>query len=310
MGLWEVLRRLPAIKRAYDGILARVRLERPAAALLLDYPGFNFRLMKALDALGVPVVYYICPQVWAWHEGRVDVLARHAAQRLVIFPFEEEFYRKRGVEARYVGHPLLDVLPPPSPDPPDGPLRVGLFPGSRNSEVSRLLPVFGRLAMAALSRFPETRFVLFPAPTLTRDDLLRHLPKGLEIEVEEGDRHAAMRTLHLALMASGTITLEAALMGVPGLVGYRVNPLTYRLLRRKVKVPHIAIVNLLLGRAVFPEFLQDECGGAAMEAAFFDLLASTRRREEIRRDALVLRTHLRGGAASQVAAVMRQYLSE
>lgn len=309
MGLWEVLSRLPVIKRAYDGLLKRVRWDPPGAALLLDYPGFNFRLMKALDRSGIPVVYYICPQVWAWHEERVAILARHTAKRLVIFPFEEAFYRKRGVEARYVGHPLLDILPAPPDHAPAGGLRVGIFPGSRKGEYARLLPDFGRMALGALARFPDARFVLFPAPTVPAKELTRFLPAGLPVEMAQGERHAAMSGLHLALMASGTITLEAALLGVPGLVGYRMNPLTFRLLRRKVNVPHISIVNLLLGRAVFPEFLQDACGSPAMEAEFLGLLGSPERRASVRADALALRRHLRGGAASQVAAEMRQYLS-
>jgi len=309
MGLWEVVARLPVIKRAYDGVLDRVRRDPPAAALLLDYPGFNFRMMKALDRRGIPVVYYICPQVWAWHEERVSVLARHTAKRLVIFPFEEVFFRERGVEARYVGHPLLDILPAPPETPPGGDLRVGIFPGSRKSEYARLLPDFGRLALAAHRSHPSLRFILFPAPTVPVRDLLRHLPRGLEVETPEGDRHAAMAGLHFALMASGTITLEAALLGVPGMVGYRVNAWTYRFLKRRVKVPFISIVNLLLGREVFPEFLQGACGSPAMEAAFLECLASVERRAAMRRDALALRSLLRGGAASQVALEMRQYLA-
>jgi lipid-A-disaccharide synthase len=307
MGLWEVLARLPVIKRAFDGLMERARRDRPAAALLIDYPGFNFRLMKRLHAMGIPVVYYICPQVWAWHEERVADLARHADRRLVIFPFEEAFFRERGVEARYVGHPLLDVLPAAPPAPPAGDLRVGLFPGSRWSEIGRLLPGFGRLAARAGGRFPGARFILFPAPTVDAGRVRRLLPPGLEVETAGPDRYAAMAGLHFALMASGTITLEAALLGVPGLVGYRIHPLTYRLMRSRVKVPHIAIVNLLLGREVFPEFLQGAFGSPAMEEAFLAALASAERRAVMRRDALSLRERLRGGAASQVAAEMRQY---
>ena len=309
MGLWEVVARLPVIKRAYDGVLDRARRDPPSAALLLDYPGFNFRMMRALDRRGIPVVYYICPQVWAWHEERVAVLARHASKRLVIFPFEEVFFRERGVEARYVGHPLLDILPAAPDAPPDGNLRIGIFPGSRRSEYARLLPDFGRLALSARERHPSARFVLFPAPTVAPRELLRHLPRGLCVETAEGDRYAAMAGLHFALMASGTITLEAALLGVPGMVGYRVNPWTYRFLKRKVRVAHISIVNLLLDREVFPEFLQDACGSPAMESAFLDCLASAERRGAMRREALVLRSLLSGGAASQVAQEMRQYLA-
>jgi lipid-A-disaccharide synthase len=308
MGLWEVLARLPVIKRAFDALLARARRDRPAAALLIDYPGFNFRLMKRLHALGIPVVYYICPQVWAWHEERVADLARYTARRLVIFPFEEAFYRARGVEARYVGHPLLDVLPAAPPPPPEGRgLRVGLFPGSRWSEIGRLLPGFGCLAVRAREQFPGVRFILFPAPTVDAGRLRRLLPPGLAVETAGPDRYAAMAGLHFALMASGTITLEAALLGVPGLVGYRIHPLTYRLMRSRVKVPHISIVNLLLGREVFAEFLQDAFGSPAMEEAFLAALASPERRAAVRRDALALRERLRGGAAFQVAAEMRQY---
>jgi lipid-A-disaccharide synthase len=308
MGFWEVLARLPWILFAYVRVLRRVDATPPSVALLLDYPGFNFRLMKALYRRRIPVIYYICPQVWAWHPERVFTLSRYADQRLVIFPFEEEFFRNYSVEARYVGHPLLDILPEPPQKPPRGPLRIGLFPGSRWGEIRRSLPLFLKTLEMVRSKNPKVQAVVFAASTVDEKALRRRVPSTVGIFTSMEGRYEAMRRLHLAFMTSGTITLETALLGVPGLVAYRLHPLTYRMLKRRVKVPHISIVNLLLNERVLPEFIQDEAVPSRMGEAALRLVEDAGERRRMRERLLSLRGLLRQGSASVVAGELRHYL--
>jgi len=308
MGFWEVLTRLPWILSAYARILRRLDSTPAAAALLLDYPGFNFRLMKALYRRRVPVVYYICPQVWAWHAERVFTLARFADQRLVIFPFEVEFFRNCGVEARYVGHPLLDILPEAPPKPPRGPLRIGLFPGSRSSEIRRSLPLFLKTLARIQARHPKLRGIVFAASTVDAQALRRRVPPDVEIFTSAEGREEAIGRLHLALMTSGTITLETALLGVPGLVAYRLHPLTYHMLKRRVKVPHISIVNLLLNERVLPEFVQEEATPERLAKEALRLVEHAPERRRLRERVLSLRGLLQQGSAAAVAGALRSYL--
>ena len=309
MGIWEVFTHLPRIKKAYDGLLRACDTRKPALALLLDYPGFNFRLMKQLHRRGIPVIYYICPQVWAWHPERVEILAQYANRRLVIFPFEEKFYKERGVEARYVGHPLLDVLPEPPAAPPSGPRRIGIFPGSRWSEIRRMLPVFMGALARVRQRIPDLEAVLFAAPTVEAGALRKWIPTNVEIRTVDTERHAAMRELHLAFMVSGTITLEAALLGVPGIAAYRLHPVTYALLKRRVEIAHISIVNILLGKRVFPEFIQEEATPDRLAAEALRLFGAPEELGRIRAEALALRAHLGHGAAANVVGEVKGLLT-
>jgi lipid-A-disaccharide synthase len=311
VGLFNVLRHLRMFRRIFDELMTRVAAERPDAVLLVDYPDFNLRVAKACKRLGLHVIYYISPQVWAWRRGRVRHIARYVDEMIVIFPFEETFYSERGVAVTYVGHPLVEELaaiPIRTGDAPRAPIRVALMPGSRRMEVSSLLgPMLDAVSEISLSRAVEV--VLIQAPTIDRsqiDALLgaaRAARKTLpDIEVVSGARSEALAGSDLALSSSGTATLEAAVLGVPVIVMYRLSPATLWLARRLVKLPHFSLVNIVAGREVVPELLQERVNGREIAAAAMRLLEPDtwrRTREELAR----VRTLLGEPGASRRAAL-------
>lgn len=261
MGVVEVLAHVPRLA----GVLLRtwqaLKAARPAAVVLIDIPDFNFLVARMAAALGIPVYFYVSPQVWAWRTGRVKFLSRVARKILCILPFEVDFYAAHGVRAEFVGHPLLDVMDLPALDAVAAePLRLGLLPGSRKREVATLLPAFGETARRLAEELPGLRVCLLRAPGMDPEELRALLPDPGVLPVEHfgpEDRYAQMRRCQMLLAASGTVTLEAALLGVPTAVSYVLNPLTYALAKRLIDVPFISLPNLILGRGVFPEFIQE-----------------------------------------------------
>jgi lipid-A-disaccharide synthase len=279
LGLVEVVAHLPRIYREFHRLLAEADRRRPDAAILVDFPDFNFRLARQLHARGIPVFYYISPQLWAWRAGRVKLVRRYIRKMLVIFPFEEQFYRARGVDAVYAGHPLADAAAPPvdhaafaarhglDPAKP----WIALLPGSRRREVGLNLPEM----LAAAARFgDECQFILPVASTLDRAEIAAAVasarPGGI---ILTDDARLALAHARAGIIASGTATLEAALIGTPFVMVYRVAPLTYALGRHLVRVPHFGIVNLILGRSVVPEFVQSDFTASRVEAEIRRLLA-------------------------------------
>lgn len=282
VGLAEVLKILPRARRIFDGLLEETARREVAAAVLVDSPDFNLRLAKKLSRRGIPVVYYISPQVWAWRKGRIDAIERTVDRMLVLFPFEASFYAEHGVEAVHVGHPLVDEVPRLSSVWKERglpPWVVALLPGSRNSEIRALLPTM----LAAARRLrevseDEVRFRLIQAPTVDPDLVETLLAESesesesemeLELEVVRSDRFSAIADSHLAVCASGTATLEVGLLGTPLVVVYRIHPVTYWLAQRLVDLPWFSMVNLVLGEGVVPELLQDRASpeGIADEVA-------------------------------------------
>ena len=256
MGLAEVVWELPRLW----GLSRRVRraaLERrPRVAILVDSPDFNLPLARALHRAGIPVVIYISPQLWAWREGRVRRIRRDVTRVLCILPFEVEFYRRHGVAAEFVGHPLVDELAPVMREAPRRePRSLALLPGSRWHEVEALLPAMlaaaGRLAVTT----PGLKVRLVVAPGLDAGRI-GALAGNADVELVVSDRHRALAACGAAVVASGTATLECALLGVPMVVGYRLHPVSYVVARRLVRVPHVALVNLVAGEAVVPELVQ------------------------------------------------------
>lgn len=258
MGGVEVLTALP---RAI-GMLGRIRKElaarRPDAVLLIDAPEFNFRVARMAHGLGIPVYYFIPPKIWAWRTGRVAFLQKYARRIFSILPFEVDFYRRHGVDVTYVGNPLVDLVNRPSLETirPE-PWRIGLMPGSRRKEVESLLPAFAGAADLLLRDFPDLSFHVIQAPHFSGDYLRRFWPSSAPLHLETPDnRYAFMRTCRCLLAASGTATLETGLAGVPTLVAYKLNPLSYALGKRVIRVPFISLTNLILGREAFPEHIQ------------------------------------------------------
>ena len=255
----EAIGQVPRLYRAYRGLRDVLRgADRPAVLVLIDFPEFNLRLARAARRAGVPVVYFIPPQVWAWRGGRVKTIRRVVSLVLAVFPFEPPLYRRAGVPVEFVGHPLLDQLQAaPTREAARRALGiddrtpvVGLLPGSRHQEIVRVLPVMRDAARHVLTAAPGTRFVLGLAPTIERRLAAHHLDGGPPVEIVPGQPHAVIRAADLLLVTSGTVTLEAALLGTPMVVCYRLSFVSELLARLLIRVPWVSLANLTLGRTV------------------------------------------------------------
>ncbi len=304
MGFAEVLRHLLPIRRLFLDTVARLREERPAALVLIDYPGFNLRLAAEAKKLGIPVVYYVSPQVWAWKKRRIHTIARVVDKMLVIFPFEEDIYRAVGVPCAYVGHPLADhigALPAMEAAGKEGEWLVGLLPGSRGQEIRRIAPVMFETARAMLREHPGLRFAV---PCVSRESagLVRELAGGLPVEICVDGMRGVLSRARLCLVASGTATLETALYGVPMLILYKTSAVTYWIAKRVVKIPHIGIVNILAGRGIVPEFIQHEASAGKVLPDALRLLGDTPERRAMLGELEAVRERLGGGGASARAA--------
>jgi lipid-A-disaccharide synthase len=314
VGLFEVLRVLPRARQIFRALVAAVERRRPRLAVLVDFPEFNLRLARQLKARGVPVVYYISPQVWAWRRGRVKSIARLVDRMLVLFPFEADFYRGHGLDVVHVGHPLVDEVPALAQAwerEPDGPrpYRLALLPGSRASEVEALLPVL-LAAAARLARDLPVAIRLIRAPTVPAQLFDEAVAlSGLPVEIVEADRFAAVADSHLALCASGTATLEVGLLGTPQIVVYRLARWTYLLGRLLVRLPDISLVNLVLGRRVVPELIQAAANPRRIAAEAARLLTDRPARDAMRGALAGLRGALgRSGASRRAASAVAELL--
>jgi lipid-A-disaccharide synthase len=274
MGFVEVVSRLPFFLRLRRRVFAALDHERVDLVIPIDYPGFNLRLARHAHEHGRRVLYYIAPQVWAWHASRAADLARDTDAVAVILPFEEELFREHGAKVDFVGHPLLDRAAPAT-DRTDWCRRHGidadrpllaLMPGSRRQELARHLGLFREAAERVVARHPGTQVLIGGGPGLP-DDAFAGAGYRVIRDSIELVRHATV-----VLAKSGTTTLEVALAGTPFVVAYRVNPLTYRIARRLIQVPHIALANLVAGRTIVPEFVQHAATPAALSESLLRLM--------------------------------------
>jgi lipid-A-disaccharide synthase len=294
VGVVEVLRHYPRLKAALERLRQTLRERRPDLLVLVDYPDFNLRLARTAKALGIPVLYYVSPQVWAWRRGRVETIARLVDHMAVIFPFEVEIYRAAGVPVTFTGHPLAETVRPDR-DAADtlrrwglepGRRTVALLPGSRRSEIRRLLVPALEAARRLHRRDPSLQFILPLAPGLDEAALAPWLAdRGLPLALAREDTVNAVAASAAALTASGTATLVVGLLGTPLVIYYKVAWPTYLLGRLLVRgVRHIGMVNVLAGRAIAPEFIQHEARPERLADALWELLerpeaAATMRRE-------------------------------
>ena len=312
VGIVEVIKHIPTIYRRFRQVVREAQRRRPDAAVLIDFPDFNLRLARELHKLGVPVIYYVSPQLWAWKQGRIERVRKYVHQMLVIFPFEEKFYRERGIAAKFVGHPLAN-LPAPSVTREQfaaeyklDPTRqwVALLPGSRRGEVSRIFPV---LLQAAQLLGPDYVYTVPVASTLDAAWMASFLRDygGPPITFTR-DARATVLHARAAAVASGTSTLEAALIGTPFAMVYRVAPLTWRLGRRLVRVDRFAMVNLIAERDVVPELVQTDFTPQRVCEALRRLIPDGPARRTMMEDFLEVRRRLQpgdsGGNASDRAA--------
>ncbi|MGA2651171.1 MAG: lipid-A-disaccharide synthase [Terracidiphilus sp.] len=275
MGITEVIRHLPRIYAEYSKLRQSIRARKPDVAVLIDFPDIHFKLAEELHRLHIPVIFFVSPQLWAWKKHRIKLVQKYVTKMLVIFPFEESFYRERGIQAEFVGHPLAE-LPLPTVTRPQfarenglDPTKtwIGLLPGSRPKEIRDHLPEIlkaaHQLSAWAPSDPPVFDFLIPLAPTLNapqREEVRRliaiHAPASSVHLVE--DAPAALFHARASVVASGTATVEAALIGNPFVVVYRVSPLTYAIAKRVVKVPHVAMANLIAGKRIVPELIQHD----------------------------------------------------
>ncbi|HWQ69837.1 MAG TPA: lipid-A-disaccharide synthase [Patescibacteria group bacterium] len=301
VGLVEVAARLPAIWRAYRSMIRCLRDRRPDLVILVDFPDFNLRLARRASRLGIPVVYFISPQVWAWRAGRIRSIAKYVRRLLVIFPFEESFYRDRGVEALYVGHPLLDRLAS-SPSMNEARRRLelegtapvlGLLPGSRVGELTRHLPILLRSAKRLMTEQPDLRVVIAAADGLPLDLIGSFLAQEAVLAtVVQGRTYEVMAASDLLLVASGTATIEAAIIGTPMVIVYRLAFLSWLLGRLLIRVPYIGMVNLVAGRRVAPELVQFHATPERIADEARRLLLSAEQRRQMRQALQQMRDRL------------------
>src|SRR5271165_4292054 len=312
VGIVEVVKHIPTIYRRFREVVREAERRRPDAAVLIDFPDFNLRLAREMHRLGVPVIYYVSPQLWAWKQGRIELIRKYVRKMLVIFPFEEKFYRERGIEAQFVGHPLAD-LPAPAITREQfaGEYKldtsrqwIALLPGSRRAEVSRIFPT---LLEAAQLLGPDYVYIVPVASTLDPAWMAAFArgPSGPPI-VFTSDARATLQHARAAAVASGTSTLEAALIGTPFTMVYQVAPLTWTLGRRLVKVDRFAMVNLIAERDVVPELVQKDFTAERVCAELRRIIPDGEAREQMLAGFREIRRRLQvngsAGGASERAA--------
>jgi lipid-A-disaccharide synthase len=309
VGITEILSHLPKIWGLFYRLITEADRHRPDLAVVIDSPAFNWRVARAMRQRGIPVVYYVCPQFWAWRQGRVRLLRKYVDKALVIFPFEEEFYRDRGVDATFVGHPLAE-LPRPAISRADYAVQnkldpaktwITLMPGSRVKEVGKNLP---EMAKAAVQLGTAYEFLLPVAPMLDRTLLQALVADGSAIRFVR-EAVPALTHSRAGIIASGTATVEAAMMGTPFVMVYRVSPLTYLLGRSRVNVPHFAMVNLIAGEQVVPELVQQDFTAANVAAQLGKILPDGPAREKMLRGLGDVRARLQGPFSDHLHAADR-----
>jgi len=311
VGLWEVAEKLPMVGRALVSLWHYLKNTRPQLAILVDYPDFNLLVARFARHFGVPVLYYISPQVWAWRRYRVHTIARLVDRMVVIFPFEEKFYQEHGVAVTYVGHPLLETMPTLPPRPilrrqlglADQELAIALLPGSRASEIEHLLPIMLAGAEIVQQQVLKCRFLLPRAATAPAKLINRLVSESeLPLKIFEGQTYEVLAAADLAVVTSGTATLEAALWGTPMVIVYRLAPLSYQVGKQLIRVNHIGMVNLLAEEGLFPELIQDRLTPATLAVEVQNLLSDPQLLSRMRSGLKRVIHRLGGGGASRRAA--------
>jgi len=319
VGLTEVFFKLPRIAKANRTLKNLLKNSPPDLLVPIDYPGFNIHLAGHAKRYKVPVLYYISPQVWAWRTGRVKKIAKRVDRMAVILPFEERFYRERGVDVDYVGHPLLDSIPQHIDK--DEMTRkmglenaypvLGLLPGSRNEEIGNHLPVMIKAVEILSSQYPRLRGLLPIAPTIPTELVESFLKQSsAEISISQSSIYHTLTACDLALVASGTATVETAILGVPMILVYRASTITFWVGKRVLKVPFIGLVNLVAGEQVIPELIQDDLTPDRLAHEALEILEGGQKRENMIEKLGMVKERLgRGGASERTAKIAIEMLN-
>ena len=323
VGIVEVLKHYKEIKNVFEGLVAAVKERRPQVLLLLDYPDFNLRLAKRLKPLGIPIVYYISPQVWAWRKSRIHEIKKCVSKMLVVLPFEKEFYARHGVDVEFVGHPLLDELSSELFDPAlraqfrsrygvqNDEIWVGIMPGSRKSELRHHLKTQISVCESLYERHPQLKFALLVAPTFSKEEVRAQLPDlSLPLTLLSGEPLSMVRLMDVILCASGTATLVVGLLKKPMVIMYKMNALTAWIARWIVKgTAHFGLINLILGKRVVPELFQSEATVDRLSQEVLKFVEDKNYRQSVV-DELTKTSKLLGerGATSRVANILTPML--
>ncbi len=318
VGAVEVLTHLGAILKVLNRLKRFLEQERPDFLVLIDFPDFNIRLGKAAKKLGIPILYYISPQVWAWRKGRIKTIAALVKAMIVVFPFEVDLYKAAGVDVRYVGHPLTDVVQSPLSridarkqlglDPEKR--TVALLPGSRTKEITYLLPDMLAAGKILQKRFPDIQFVLPIAPTLS-EGLIRTFTgkSGIVVKLIDGRVYDVLRASDAAMVTSGTATLETGLMGVPMVIIYRLSSLSYYIGRMLIDIKHIGLVNIVAGEKIVPELVQHDATPEKIAAAMTEIMGNPENYKRIQNKLGGVRAQLgESGASGRVASIVLDFL--
>ena len=318
MGLTEILGHLPYLRRLLSKMAELMDRRRPDLLILIDYPGFNLRLAGMARKRRIPVLYYICPKVWAWGAWRIPLISRRVTKLLAVFPFEPQLFHGRGLDVMFIGHPLLDVVSPSSSKtaffremglPPDDPV-IGLLPGSRPQEVERLYPVMIQAARIIEKHIKGVLFLVGKAHTVEEPLYARIAEMSdMDLIVVEGRTYDIMKYSDLLLVASGTATMEAAIVGTPMVILYKMAPLSYLVGRIMVHIPYIGLPNIVSGREIVPELIQGEATPYRVAAEALAIWKDGHRNLEVRRALAGVKEKLgRRGASERAAHVALEML--
>ena len=319
VGITEVIGRFPAILRAFNALVSGLASNRPDAVVLIDFPDFNLRLAVKAKKLGIPVIYYISPQVWAWRKGRIKKIAALVDKMLVVFPFEEALYRNEAVDVEYVGHPLKDIAVSALSHldarrsmgiAPHAKV-IALLPGSRTSEVKRHLPVMLRAAEMIDQGLGEKAVFLIPAASGIEDSLINGFLEGCrsQVRVLRGELYTALRASDAAIVASGTATLETALIGAPMVIIYKVSALSYSIGKALIDMEFYGLPNIVAGRKIVEELIQSKAAPEPISSEILQILKDIKKRNDIIQCYDVVKERLGSGAAEKAAKAIVTLIS-
>jgi lipid-A-disaccharide synthase len=309
VGITEVFSKLSVILKGMGTIKKLLKSLKPDLLILIDFPDFNLQLAAKAKKLGIPVLYYISPQIWAWRRGRVKRIRRLVDHMAVILPFEKQFYIANNVPVTFVGHPLLDTALPTADQifatGVEGQVTIGLVPGSRDNEIARHLPVMLDTADILKDRLKHVRFIISHAPSVARQQIemiVAEHPGRIDVEILSDEVETVFGRSDVIVAASGTVTLQAAIHGTPMVIIYKVSPISFMMGRALVRVPNIGLVNLVAGRQLVPEFVQNAATAENISSAVADMLADRVQFTHLKKQLFALRNVMGGAGASDRVA--------
>jgi len=318
VGFVETFKHLKEFKRVFNLFLNKITKERPDLVILIDYPGFNLRIAKEIKKLNIPIIYYISPQIWAWGKKRIKTIAKLVDKMIVVFNFEEKLYKDYGINVSFVGHPLLDIVKPRLQDNAANSffrlrkdkITIGLLPGSRENEVKTHLPIMLKAAQSINQHLPNTQFLVSVAPSLKKelfDTPLKQIK--LPLLCTTGNNYDLINVSKLVLVASGTATLETAILTTPMLIIYKISFISSLLIKWLITLPYIGLVNIVAGKKIIPEFIQYNAKPELISKTAIDLLQNKEKLERMKTELIKVRQSLgSSGASRRAATIILSYL--